>query len=95
MKKAVYGKPQILSTEQDFNRLPDSERQNAYGELVERLVRKRYSQSQVEAIINNYLDDSENSQYKAEFLEMQAYRKECKAKAKEILGIQVERIENV
>lgn len=87
MKKAVYGKPQILSTEQDFNRFPDSEKQNAYGELVERIVRKRYSQSQVEAIINNYLDDSENAQYKSEFLEMQAYRKECKAKAKEILGI--------
>lgn len=86
MKKAVYGKPQVLETAEDFNRLPDSEKQNAYGELVEQLVRKRYSQSQVEAIINNYLDDSENEQYRAEFFEMQAYRKECKAEAKAILN---------
>lgn len=86
MKKAIYGKPQILETAEDFNRLPEAEKQNTYGELVERLVRKRYSQSQVEAIINNYLDDSENEQYRAEFFEMQSYRKECKAKAKAILN---------
>lgn len=74
------------NAEQDFARLPKNEKTAIYGELVERLVRKRYSQSQVEAIINNYLDDSENEQYKAEFLEMQAYRKECKAKAKKIIS---------
>ena len=27
MKKAVYGKPQILETEEDFNRLPETEKQ--------------------------------------------------------------------
>lgn len=87
MKRAILGKPQILETAEDFNRLPETDKQSSYGELVERLVRKRYSQSQVEAIINNYLDDSENEQYKAEFLELQAYRKECKAEAKNILGL--------
>jgi predicted CopG family antitoxin len=86
MKNAIFGKPQILETAEDFNRLPEPEKQASYGELVERLVRKRYSQSQVEAIINNYLDDSENEQYKSEFLEMQAYRKSCKAYAKTILN---------
>ena len=70
------------NAEQDFNRLPENKKQASYGELIEQLVRRRYSQSQVEAIINNYLDDSENEQYKAEFLEMQAYRKECKRIAK-------------
>lgn len=74
------------NAEQDFDRLPDTEKTASYGELVEHLVRKRYSQSQVEAIINNYLDDSKNEQYNAEFLEMQAYRKECKSRAKQILG---------
>ena len=73
------------NAEQDYASLPDTEKTASYGELVERLVRKRYSQSQVEAIINNYLADSKNEQYKTEFLEMQAYRKECKAKAKEII----------
>ena len=86
MSRAVFGKPQFLETAEDFNRLPETDKQASYSELVERLVRKRYSQSQVEAIINNYLDDRENAQYKAEFLEMQAYRKECKTKAKAILN---------
>lgn len=83
---AKITKIESYNAEQDFARLPDSEKTANYGELVEQLVRKRYSQSQVEAIINNYLDDSENEQYKAEFLEMQAYRKECKLKAKTILN---------
>ena len=85
MKEAIYGKPQILETEQDFNRLPESEKQNAYGELVAMLVRKKYTQSDVEAIINNYLDDPGNSQYRAEFLALQVYRRECKDRAKGIL----------
>jgi hypothetical protein len=70
---------------EDYKRIPTEKRQEHYGELVERLVRQRFSQSQVEAIINNYLDDSENEQYKNEFLELQSYRKECKAEAKRIL----------
>ncbi len=57
-----------------------------YDELVERFVRQRYSQSDVEAIINNYLGDNGNEQYQSEFKALQEYRKECKAKAKEILG---------
>lgn len=90
MKEAIYGKPQFLETEQDFNRLPDSEKQNAYGELVERLIRQRYSQSSVEAIVNNYLDDTDNEEYQVEFKALQDYRKECKAKAKEILKTEVQ-----
>lgn len=57
-----------------------------YDELVERFVRQRYSQSDVEAIINNYLGDNGNEQYQSEFNALQEYRKECKAKAKEMLG---------
>lgn len=72
---------------EDYKRIPVGKRQEYYGELVERLVRQRFSQSQVEAIINNYLDDSENEQYKNEFLELQSYRKECKAEAKRILKL--------
>lgn len=58
-----------------------------YGELVARLVRQRYSQSDVEAIINNYLGDNGNEQYQSEFKALQEYRKKCKAKAKEMLGL--------
>ena len=81
MKEAVYGKPQILETEQDFNRLPDSEKQNAYGELVEQLIRKRYSLSAELAILRQ-----QNTKY-VEFYDYNLYAEECKAKAKEILGI--------
>lgn len=81
MKEAVYGKPQILETEQDFNRLPDNEKQNAYGELVEQLIRKKYSLSAELAILRQ-----QNTKY-VEFYEYNEYAEQCKAKAKEILGI--------
>ena len=57
-----------------------------YSEIVDILIRKQYSQSQVESIINNYLDKP-NEKHTAEFQELQAYRKECKAYAKEVLGL--------
>lgn len=77
-----------LMTEKDYARLPKSVKTDdkTYANLVERLVREKYSQSDIEAIVNNYLDDSENESYKAEFVALQTYRKECKAKAKALLG---------
>ena len=56
--------------------------ERAYGILVEKEFRKLYSQSRVEAIVNNYLLDPTNEKYKAEMDAMQAYRAECKAKFK-------------
>ena len=53
-----------------------------YARLVDAYVREKYSQSAVEAIINNYLSDPENEKYKAEFAALQIYREECKEKAK-------------
>ena len=52
--------------------------EDAYGELVEKEFRKKYSQSRVEATVNNYLLDPTNEEYKADMDEMQAYRAECK-----------------
>ena len=57
-------------------------RDEKYARLVDAYVREKYSQSAVEAIINNYLSDPENEKYKAEFAALQLYREECKAKAK-------------
>ena len=54
-----------------------------YAIRVHNEMRKRYSQDQVEAIINNYLDDPSNEKYCAEFRAMQDYRKQCKERAKE------------
>ena len=53
-----------------------------YARLVDAYVREKYSQSAVEAIINNYLSDLENTEYKAEFNALQAYRESCKLRAK-------------
>lgn len=57
-------------------------RDEKYARLVDAYVREKYSQSAVEAIINNYLSDPENEKYKAEFAALQTYREECKEKAK-------------
>lgn len=58
----------------------------SYGRVVNNLLRQKYQADKVESIINNYLDEP-NEKHTKEFQDLQAYRKECKAKAKEILGI--------
>ena len=59
--------------------------QNAtYDDFTAGLVRTRYSQNQVEAILANRGDGDEN--HEAEFETYQSWRKEAKEIAKEILG---------
>ena len=65
----------------------NKEQDKIYGDVVNFLIRKKYSSDKVEAIINNYLDDSTNADHYKEFIDLQAYRKEAKAKAKELLGM--------
>ena len=57
-----------------------------YGSMVEKKIRIRYSQRDVEAIINNYLAEPENPVYIAEFNELQQYRARCKAEVKRELN---------
>jgi hypothetical protein len=52
----------------------------ARGKFISKEFRKKYSQDDVESIVNNYLLDPTNKKYKAEMDKMQAYRAECKAK---------------
>ena len=54
-----------------------------YGDIVHALIRGRYSESAMEAIINNKLLGGEG--YEAEWEAMQAWRGECKALAKTIV----------
>lgn len=56
-----------------------------YGEIVNIIIHTMYSDSQMTAIINNYLLDNENVEYKNEFSKMQEHRKLAKEIAKEIL----------
>ena len=58
-----------------------------YGHLVEQEFRKIYSQSKVEAIVNNYLCDPTNEKYVTEFKAMQEYREQCKVGVRRKLGI--------
>ncbi len=58
----------------------------SYGNVVNNLLRQEYKADKVESIINNYLDEP-NEKHVKEFQDLQAYRKECKRVAKEVLGI--------
>ena len=59
---------------------------DCYSAVIEKLIREKYSVSQVEAIVNNYLSDMTNKDYLKEFNELQAYRREVKSIAKEIIA---------
>lgn len=54
------------------------------SDLISAFIREKYSVSQVEAIVNNYLLDNTNEEYLKEFKDMQEWRKEAKSIAKKI-----------
>lgn len=55
----------------------------SYDDAVNREIRKRYPQQDVEAILNNYLAFPDNPEYVEEFRQLQQYRVECKAYVKQ------------
>lgn len=67
-----------------------------YGAIVSALIRYKYSESEVEAIVSNSLmlmqnpssvSEEESNDKMNEFNEFQEYREKCKARAKELLTI--------
>jgi len=56
-----------------------------YPKLVSDFIHEKYSSDAETALINNYLADP--SEYAEKYAEYQTYRAECKARAKEICGI--------
>ena len=66
---------------------PES-KEHFYGRLVTLLIREGYTQDDVEGVNNNYLDDPTNQKYADEFRLMQHYRKTCKSRAREMLGME-------
>lgn len=67
-----------------------------YGAIVSALIRYKYSENEVEAIISNSLmlmqnpssvSEEESNEKLNEFNEFQEYREKCKARAKELLTI--------
>lgn len=69
----------------------EKQKEKRYHDLAEKYIRQIYPQGKMESIINNYLDYKEtyeNENALIEYNKMQAYRKECKAKAhKEVYGV--------
>lgn len=55
-----------------------------YGAIVNALIRDRYTQSQVEAIV---LNGSDTEEHTAEFTALQEWRKQAKEIAKEVLHL--------
>lgn len=67
-----------------------------YGAIVSALIRHKYSENEVEAIISNSLmlmqnpssvSEEYSNEKMNEFNEFQEYREKCKARAKELLSI--------
>ena len=67
-----------------------------YGGIVSALIRHKYSENEVEAIVSNSLmlmqnpssvSEEESNEKMNEFNEFQEYREKCKARAKELLSI--------
>lgn len=67
-----------------------------YGAIVSALIRYKYSESEVEAIVSNCImlmqnpssvSEEESNEKMNEFNEFQEYREKCKARAKELLAI--------
>lgn len=57
-----------------------------YDDIVSALITDKYPHDRMEAIINNYLADPSDEGILQEFNDMQDWRKEAKAIAKEILA---------
>ena len=71
--RAVNMPPRVLTEEEKHER---------YKEEVERLIRLKYSASDVEAMLCNNAKDVVKEEHKIEFEIFQAYRDECKQKAR-------------
>lgn len=56
-----------------------------YGALVNAMVRSKYSEDEVEAIVCNVLAAKVTEEHQNEWLAFQAYREECKARAMAIV----------
>lgn len=55
-----------------------------YDKVLEKLIREKYSQSKVEALICNYLSEDGSKEHENEWKEFQEYRKKAKKEAREI-----------
>lgn len=58
-----------------------------YDGIVNAIVCDHYPADKMQAIINNYLLETESKEHQAEFAEMQAWRAKAKSVAKEVVSM--------
>ena len=96
--KNHLGRPQMTIKvgmgSEDFITLPTAVWN--YGAIVSALIRHKYSENEVEAIVSNSImlmqnpssvSEEYSNEKMNEFNEFQEYREKCKARAKELLSI--------
>ena len=96
--KNHLGRPQMTIKvgmgSEDFITLPTAVWN--YGAIVSALIRHKYSENEVEAIVSNCImlmqnpssvSEEESNEKMNEFNKFQEYREKCKARAKELLSI--------
>lgn len=96
--KNHLGRPQMTIKvgmgSEDFITLPTAVWN--YGAIVSALIRHKYSENEVEAIVSNSImlmqnpssvSEEYSNEKMNEFNEFQEYREKCKARAKELLAI--------
>ena len=96
--KNHLGRPQMTIKvgmgSEDFITLPTAVWN--YGTIVSALIRYKYSENEVEAIVSNCImlmqnpssvSEEESNEKLNEFNEFQEYREKCKVRAKELLSI--------
>ena len=96
--KNHLGRPQMTIKvgmgSEDFITLPTAVWN--YGAIVSALIRHKYSENEVEAIVSNCImlmqnpssvSEEESNEKMNEFNKFQEYREKCKARAKELLII--------
>ena len=67
--------------------LTEAQKYEKYKRLVSKYIREKYSQDDVEALQANYLSDEVTEEDKLKWQNFQAYRVECKVRAKaEVYG---------
>lgn len=72
-----------------LNNIHNADLNTKYGVLVAHIVKAYYDDNRTTAILSNYLLDTNNTEYKSEFDELQQVRRMAKDTAKHIIQLNI------
>ena len=84
-----YAWDALVLPEFALNNIHEADSDSKKSVLISHIIKAYYNDNQMSAILNNYLVDMEDEDYKAEFLEMQKIRKIAKDTAKHIVNYNI------